>query len=317
MAEETGQQTPASDGSYERGAGGVAALLRDSMKKPTADDTTGERPGDDDDAGESSPGSTGNGDPIQESAPQGITEDGDTDETGGDTGPELTEPPSFAELAQSAGVSISELYEVPIPLGDERGSTTLGELKDRFRDLQRVDQVRDQMEGQRVEFENSMIRARGELNEIVGLLPNVPAELLERARSQHRLTRDTERESLISVKPEWADEKKFEAAQTEIVDAIADYGFKRGDFDLILDHRLVKLLHDFSGMKRRLASADSLGKEVRDSGRLQKGRRAATRTKQKTRGDLDQLIDKAKGGDKAAQGQAVERLISDAGVRTR
>lgn len=316
-AEETGQQAPAN----ERGAGGVAALLRDAMRKP--DEPTGESPGDD--AGESPPADTGSdaggsGEPDQKlAASQEITDDqGGTDDDQGGDADAIIPAPSFSELAQTAGVSIQELYEVEIPLGDERGNTTLGEMKDRFRDLQRVDQVRGQMEDQRTEFENSMIRARGELNEIIGLLPNVPTELLERARATHRASRDTERDLLLSVKPEWKDEAKFESAQTEIVDAISEYGFKRGDFDLVMDHRLVKLLHDFAGMKRRLASANALGKEVRESGKLQKGRRSAARTKQQqTRGDLDQLIDKAKGGDKAAQGAAVERLISDAGVRTR
>ncbi len=322
MAEETGQQAPASDSSYQRGAGGVAALLRDAMRKP--DESAGESShGDDESAGESPPVDTanaggGSGEPNQERAPQEITDD--QDETDGDQGgdtDEIIPAPSFSELAKAAGVSIQELYEVEIPLGDERGNTTLGQLKDRFRDLQRVDQVRETMEDQRTEFENSMIRARGELNEIIGLLPNVPTELLERARAEHRATRDTEREMLLTVKPEWKDDAKFENAQTEIIEAISEYGFKRGDFDLVMDHRLVKLLHDFAGMKRRLGEANAQGKQLRETGRLQTGRRSTARTKQKTRGNLDKLMEDAKGGDKVAQSRAVERLISDAGVTTR
>ena len=311
MAEQT-EQAPAD--TPERGVGGVAALLRETMRQSEGEETPDETDGEleetqelDDDTGAGAP----TGGDTKEST------DDDTDDAGGGDTDEGLAAASLSDLAKQAGVSIESLYDVAIPLGDERDPTTLGAMKDRFNELLRVDQLHGELETQRTDFENSMIRARSELNEIVGLLPQIPQELLERAQSQHRATREAEREALIQIKPEWRDDQKFEAAQGEILEAIGTYGFGRTDLDLVLDHRLVKLLHDFAGMKRRLAAADVGAKQVRETGRLQKSKAKAATKKQAKTGELSKLTERAKGGDREAMGQAVQRVLDDAGMRNR
>ena len=304
MAEETGP-TPAAE--PERGVGGVADLLRDSMRQEqekaaeTLEDSAEETP--------------------EETPEPGATDDGDGEPAGDQPADDTdSEPERFAfdQLAEAAGMSVDELYRVELPLGDERGTTTLGAIKDKFREVLRVDQLHGEMESQRVEFENSMIRARGELNQVIQMLgPNVTPELVQMAQQQTRDHAASERELLSDIKPEWRDDKKFQQAQTEILEAVSDYGFGRGDLDLVVDHRLVKLLHDFAGMKARVKSAELLTKEVRDTGRLQRSKKKADTNRKHTVTELAALSTKAKGGDREAMGQAVQRLMDDAGVKTR
>jgi len=167
------------------------------------------------------------------------------------------------DLAEKAGIDPKDLYSLKIALDGDDEPITLGDLKDQRKDFQNVEQAREQVSVQREDFENEMIRAKAELQEVIGLLPELPPELIKRAVAQRQDHVDRERSSLLDIKPEWRDPAAYRAAQDEMLGVIGTYGFNRVDLDSIMDHRLTKLVWDFSQMKQRIARADARAKEIR------------------------------------------------------
>ncbi|MCK4866464.1 MAG: hypothetical protein KAT39_00335, partial [Alphaproteobacteria bacterium] len=104
--------------------------------------------------------------------------------------------------------------------------------------------------------------ARQELARVVELLPHVPPELIEQAQVAQLQHAERERLSLLSVKPEWRDDSVFSAAKDDMLEAIAPYGFSRGDIDQVSDHRLTKLLYDFAMLRQRVDRANASFKAV-------------------------------------------------------
>ena len=176
-----------------------------------------------------------------------------------------TKPKTLAEAAQLLGVEVGDLYALHVPMRDGDETLTLGQMKDHAGNAAAIDGLTAELDDRRATFENEMIRARQELQEVIGLLPAVPQALVERAQQTHIEHLDRERVALLAVKPEWRDDATFRAAQSDILEAVADYGFSRADLDLVVDHRLTKMLHDFAGLKRRVANANARAKEIADS----------------------------------------------------
>lgn len=168
-------------------------------------------------------------------------------------------------LAERAGIDAEALYALTVPLGDGREPVKLGDLKDKFQDLQRVDQTRTDLEQERSDFQNEMLRSRQELSEVLKLLPNLPPELIAKAQQAHVSNLDNQRTELLALFPEWSDDSKYQSAQGEILAAVEEYGFGRADMDAVHDHRLTKLLHDFAKLKQRVAKANAKAKELRPS----------------------------------------------------
>lgn len=169
-------------------------------------------------------------------------------------------------LAETAGIDSKALYDLQVHMPDGHEPVTLGALRDKAVGAIRVDEQRQTLDDQRTAFENEQIRARQELQEVVNLLPELPPGLVQKAKEAHVAHVDADRAALLMIKPEWADPVVFRAAQDEILAAVSDYGYKRSDLDLVIDHRLTKLLHDFAGMKKRIDAANARLKQVREGG---------------------------------------------------
>ncbi len=188
---------------------------------------------------------------------------------------------TLADLAESAGIKVEDIYKLSVPMRDGVEPMTLGALKDAATKAGDLETLSTEIEERRSTFENEMIRSRGELNAIVAMLPQIPPELVAKARDAHIENLEVERQALLSVKPEWADDKVYGQAQADILDAVADYGFSRTDLDLVIDHRLTKLLHDFAGMKKRIAAANAKAKEIRDK-KPRGGQRVSEQTRRRS-----------------------------------
>lgn len=171
-------------------------------------------------------------------------------------------------LAESAGMDAEALYKLKVPLGDEHDPVTLGALKDAYQSDQRIESKRLELEEERSDFQNEMIRSRGELAELIRLLgpDKIPPELIAHAQRAHIQQLDEQRSELLAIFPEWRDPSAFQSGQDEILAAVADYGFRRADLDSVVDHRLTKLLHDFARMKRRVDKATAKAKELKKRG---------------------------------------------------
>ena len=228
---------------------------------------------------------------------------------GGDTGDQSGAAiGSIQELAERAGISVEELYKLNVPLADGRGVMPLGSLKDNVIEGQRVEQMRETFDSQRTEFENEMIRARQELNEIVGLLPELPPGLIAQAKQKHIAHQDKERAALLEVKPDWADPATFQRAQDDIFEVVSEYGYTRADMNLVLDHRLTKMMHDFSILKKRVAKANARMKEVRQPGSRRGSKKSAASNKQVQQ----QAIQKAQQGDTGDKVLGIAQILANA-----
>ena len=185
---------------------------------------------------------------------------------------------AFAELAEKAGVTVEDLYATEIPLGGDAGLTTLGALKDSVQDFAQLDDKRTAFEDHRSTFERDMIRSRGELQEVIKLLPEIPPELVQHAQNQFADNLAKERQALYAIRPDWKDPEVFQHAQDEVFEVVKDYGFTRNDLDTVVDHRLTKLLWDFQTMAKRIAAANAGRKRVVKQSQQQRARKAVPAT---------------------------------------
>jgi len=231
--------------------------------------------------------------------------------TAGDAGagagdPAGKAPTTLAEFAESAGLKIEDVYKLNVPMRDGAEPVTLGALKDAATKAGDLDIRSTEIDERQSKLENDMIRSRGELSAIVALLPEIPPELVAQARDAHIEHLQTERQALLAVKPEWANDETYERAQVDILEAVADYGFSRTDLDLVIDHRLTKLLHDFAGMKKRIAAANAKAKEIRDH-----GKRGGKRVNEQQRAATGRAAaaEKAKTGNMGEKVAAVSQLL--------
>ena len=213
---------------------------------------------------------------------------------------------TLAGLAERLGVKPDEIYKMQIPMRDDGTMVTLGELKDQAGKALDLDAMTVEIDERRTAFENDMLRSRQQLNDIVSLLPEVPPALVERARAAQIEVADRERNALLEVMPAWRDDAVYQSARDDILAAVADYGFQRFDLDAVVDHRLTKLLHDFAGMKKRIAAANAKAKEIRDA--LPKGGKRVSEkaTRKRTR---DAAAEKARTGSTGDKVAAVGQLL--------
>ena len=245
-----------------RGLAGVAEILRRNESTLDIDPDDPAPPGDREPVvdGEADQGDEGDGEEP------GLSEDGlgmqpATGDEGGDPDGPIALP--LKGLAEKAGITVEELYATVVPLGGEQDeSTTLGALKDQFRDYSQLDATRSAFEESRTVFENDMIRSRGELQELIKMLPEVPPALIKQAQDAYVESQDRERAALHLIKPEWKDAQAFARAQDAVLETVGEYGFKRADLDSVMDHRLTKLLWDFHVMRKRFSEANANAKKV-------------------------------------------------------
>jgi len=171
-------------------------------------------------------------------------------------------PTTLDQAAKNLGLTIEQLYDLEVPLRDGAEPVTLGTMKDRMQESEDLIGLRSELDDRRSSFENEMMRARQELQRVVELLPTVPPALIEQAQQAHIAHVERERVALLSIKPEWRDPAAFASAKDAMLEVCAPYGFTRLDLDLVIDHRLTKLLHDFASLKQRVDRASASFKAV-------------------------------------------------------
>ena len=213
---------------------------------------------------------------------------------------------SLADLAEQLGVKPEEIYKLKIPMREDGTVLTLGELKDQAGKALDLDDVSAEINERRTTFENDMIRSKQELADIVSLLPEVPPSLIEKARAAHFDTVERERNALLDILPEWKDDQKYAAARGEMLEAVADYGFTAADLDLVIDHRLSKLIWDFTGYKKRIDAANAKAKEIRES--APKGGKRVSAAKQRTK-SREAAAERAKSGTTGDQVREVGNIL--------
>ena len=164
-----------------------------------------------------------------------------------------TETLDAKKLAEKLGVSIEEIYDIKFPYGEDGDAITLGELKDAGIRARTIDDETETLSNERNSFVNEQMKSRAELQSIVALLPDgIPPELVNQANYQRQIAVDRERSSLLEVLPAWQDQAIEKIARDAMADNLKQYGFQPIEIENMLDHRLVKLIHDFTRMRQKI-----------------------------------------------------------------
>lgn len=211
----------------------IAELLAGADGEDSDGDDTGDGDGDDD---------TGDGTP-----------DGDGSETNN------TAPKTLAELAETLGVKVEDLYAVEFRDGAEgKGKPhTLGELKDLLAKDTDHDARELEFLERKTKTENELLRAKQDLSYILQRIPkqHLTAEMATKARAERERIERVESQRTLEEIPEWADEATRESERDAMSAHIQQYGFGPADLDRIIDHRMVKMIRDSWQRSERVRKA--------------------------------------------------------------
>ena len=212
-----------------------------------------------------------------------------------EAGREPEEPEEVQAEPEKAEVEID--YELVIPMPDGRDSMTLGQMKDRVNELERTDQ-------QLIERENALMRQQAELTEAMEQMGGIPPALQQQAAQRNEQRLRQEHDLMLKAIPEWSEKETFDRDRALIFETAKQYGLDN-EIGQISDHRIVKLLRDFSRLLGKSTEAETLKKEIHTASTV-KGKKAAPRTKQS---EIDKLADQAKAGNDDAGWDAIDKLL--------
>lgn len=148
------------------------------------------------------------------------------------------------EKAAAEKAKLDYDLEVPMPNGEK---LTLGQLKDYWQQ-----QATHQLEVQ--ERENKSLATLAEMRELAGMMEAVPEEVRARTVEQFKLEREKQRALVFDTIPAWKDAGQFEKGKAAINALAKEYGIE----DLVgamIDHRAIKVLHDFASLKAAVREA--------------------------------------------------------------
>ena len=174
-----------------------------------------------------------------------------------DPTPEETPPPSsLKDLADKAGLEVKQLYDMELP-GLE--GMTLGQVKDRAKELRDVDASREAVETERAGIRQERLRWIQELKAATtaGL-----REYSEQERTQigALLQRhaDAEAQAIMTAVPEWGNQATLKADFEGMAGLLKPYGFSPTDTALLLegDSRITLFLKNQWDREKRLKAAE-------------------------------------------------------------
>jgi len=174
-------------------------------------------------------------------------------------------------------------YDQEIPMPDGREAVTLGALKDRVIELERTEE-------HIINRENDLMTQARELKHSIELAGGeIPLQLKEQMQARQQAHLQRENDAMFEAIPAWKDPAVFESDRKGIVSLGAQYGMTANEMSQIMDHRMIKFLHDHN----RLLKAQQTGQD--NIKRLsavptKKSRNVRAKSKQSS---LNQQIDQA------------------------
>jgi len=171
---------------------------------------------------------------------------------GGDPAAEAAseeDPQGEPETAEAEAGAVDYAQEIPLSNGTK---VTLGELKDFY-------QAQDARTVELIERENKVMIQYAELQEM-GQYLQLPPEVragIEQRQAQHL---QQEHGLMLAAIPEFRDQGAFEKGRVAIFDLGKEYGV---DLTQVTNHRIVKMLHDFSRLKSAIKTAKANVKQVK------------------------------------------------------
>lgn len=198
-------------------------------------------------------------------------------------------------------------YDLVVPMPDGMESMTVGQLKDHYRETQDLQQEREDWEAQQSEQQLQLMATRNKLVTLAESLQNVPPEIIQQVEQLQQFDAQRESALLLQVFPEWANAEKKAAARDEHLATIREYGYSDIDYAQIQDHRLIKLLHDLTQLRKREAAGKAKREELK--AQLPKGQKPVQR-KQTPAQERAALINRAKRGSESDKIAAISSLIT-------
>jgi len=190
-------------------------------------------------------------------------------------------------------IDYNQEIDVPMPYGME--SMTLSELKDKASNMHmEVKKVQEQ--------ENELMVQRQEINAIMTAMGDIPPEINQALKNQHQALLRRENQLLIEAVPEWKDMTTFDSDRQSMETLTNSYGFSEQEFNHVADHRLVKMIRDFSLLKLKLEKADPK--------KIQAKKQKPARSKQKqSKRDANFINDAAKSNNAQMKQAAINKLL--------
>lgn len=181
--------------------------------------------------------------------------------------PQKSAPETLNDLAEKLGVKVEDLYGIKFSAAGNGESHTLGELKDMLAAQSDFQTRTLEFEERRVQSENELLRAKQDLQAIVGLLPKdaIKPALLERVRAEHERYREVEGQRTLAAIPSWKDEQARTTDRAGMVKHLSAYGYGEQHLDAIVDHRMLKYIRDNWQREDRVNAALARSKEVKPS----------------------------------------------------
>lgn len=198
--------------------------------------------------------------------------EGDADKSGDEggkpgEGPLKGKPKTLDALAEGLGVKVEDLYDLKISMGNDLEPMTLGALKDNAKDTGSLEVQRLAFEESKAKKETDFLRAQGELNEIVSMLPReaIKPELVNAIKDKHAKLAQRERSLTLQAIDEWSDEDKETSDRTAMGEYLSQYGFPTHYLQNVLDHRMLKFIRDSMQRKQRIDRALAKVQEIPDT----------------------------------------------------
>lgn len=157
------------------------------------------------------------------------------------------EPSTIKGLAEKLGMSIDDLYASTelIP------GMTLGQAKDRAKDLLAADEMLSTAEDKRITSENELIRKQQEYR----LSLQDPDMTQDEVEQRWEATVKAANQQAIDTIDGWADEKVRSADLKAIHGLLKEYGYSVAQSNALLDPTQLRMLNDYSRLRTRVKAA--------------------------------------------------------------
>ena len=173
-------------------------------------------------------------------------------------------PDTLEALATKAGLKVKDLYNVKIPMPAGEEPVTLGQFKDRLKDLTRADTIAAEAEDSKATLQAERLQFQQELGIVTQALQSggkLSDDALRAAAENMQKYQAQQRQIAESIAPE--------LAKPEIADGMAKvmerYGITRPVFDQIHDAPFRLAMHRLYTLESRLESAKAKEVKARQS----------------------------------------------------
>ena len=184
---------------------------------------------------------------------------------------EQDQPLTVTALAEKLGIKPEALYK-SLQIDIDGTMVTLSDLKHKGQDLFKADELRELAESHKTDSENEILRARREIA-IARERYQPTAEEIQAADVDFAAYVQVENEAAVRAIPEWKDPVQQKAGLDAIAELLHHYAFSPDETKTLVDHRYLKLMHDFASIRTRLKSAEKAivkGKQKQKGGTRRK-----------------------------------------------